>query len=85
METNQNNPFSYRHNHDGINSEKISNKAIVAALGAPVAAITAASGSLSGGGAGTLSNSDQATLNNALARIAQIEARLEELGLILPN
>lgn len=85
METNQNNPFAYRHNHDGINSEKLSNKAVAAALGAPKAAITAASGSLSSGGAGTLSNSDSATLSNALTRIAEIESRLESLGLITPN
>lgn len=83
--TNQNNSSSYRHTHNGIDSEKLSNKAVAAALGAPKAAITAASGSLSSGGAGTLSNSDAATLNNALTRLAEIEARLESLGLITPN
>lgn len=85
QETNQNNPFSYRHNHDGINSEKLSTKAVASALGAPKAAITAASGSLSSGGAGSLSNADSATLSNALTRIAEIEARLESLGLITSN
>lgn len=85
METNQNNPFSYNHNHDGVNSPKLSNKAVALALGAPKAAITSASGTLSSGGAGSLSNADNATLTNALTRLAEIEARLESLGLILPN
>lgn len=83
--TNQNNSSSYRHTHNGIDSEKLSQKAVASALGAPKAAITAASGTLSSGGAGTLSNSDSATLNNALTRIAEIESRLESLGLITSN
>lgn len=85
FQTNQNNPNAYRHTHNGIDSEKLSQSAVASALGAPKTAITAASGTLSSGGAGTLSNSDAATLNNALTRIAQIEARLEELGLISEN
>lgn len=83
--TNQNNSASYRHTHNGIDSEKLSQKAIISALGAPKAAITVASGTLSSGGAAVLSNSDSATLNNALTRIAEIEARLESLGLIISN
>lgn len=76
METNQNNPFSYRHTHDGINSPKLSGKAIVAALGGPDPALTAADNS-------SLTSSDSAVIGNIRTRVGEIEARLQALGLIL--
>lgn len=74
-ETNQNNQFAYRHTHDGINSPLLSNKAITKALGAPKSALTAADNS-------SLTSSDSAVIGNIRTRVAEIEARLQSLGLI---
>ncbi len=85
METNANNSNYFRHTHNGTDSPLLETQAITSALNAPQSAMTAASGTLSSGGAGNLSNSDSATLNNALTRIAELEAKLEAMGLITPN
>lgn len=85
QETNQNNSNYFRHTHNGIDSNVLSSSAVKKAISAPQTAMTPASGTLSSGGAGSLSNSDSATLSNALTRIAEIEAKLEAMGLILPN
>jgi hypothetical protein len=83
QETNQNNPFSYRHNHDGINSEKLSKKAVASALSAPQSALTAKdSTSLTSGGVNNLKTSDSAVIDNMRTRINELETKLQALGLI---
>ena len=79
--TNQNNPNSYRHTHDGVNSDQITGSSL---LNAPQDALTPASGgSLSSSGISTLSNSDSTILSNAVTRIGELETKLRALQLIL--
>lgn len=82
MITNQNNDSTYRHTHDGINSEKVFIKDLV--LTTPPIALTAAdNGAISTGGSNDLKTTDNAVITNMRLRISEIEARLRELGLIL--
>lgn len=69
----------FRHNHDGVNSERLTGDSLA---GAPQQALTAASSGLSSGGVGSLSSSDNAILNNMMTRINELETRLRNLGLL---
>lgn len=83
METNQNNSSSYRHTHNGVDSEKLPKSSITKSLGAPQTALTAAnSGTLTTGGAAVLSTSDSAIIANMRTRINELETKLQALGLI---
>lgn len=73
--TNQNNSSSYRHTHNGIDSEKLSNKAVASALGAPKAALTPSTG-------GSLATYNSTEVSNMRTRIDELEARLQSLGLL---
>lgn len=70
------------HTHNQLDSQRVNGKDL---FKAPQAALTTASGgALTTGGAAVLSAADSAILSNAIARIAQLELRLKNLGL-LPN
>jgi len=74
-ETNQNNPNTYRHTHDGINSPLIENAAIAGALNAPQSALTAANN-------GSLSSADATIISNMRTRINELETKLQNMGLL---
>lgn len=68
------------HTHNGTDSPRLDAKR--ALLKAPQTALTTASGgSLSTGGA-AMSTADAAILTNALTRLAELETKLRNLGLI---
>jgi len=73
--TNQNNSSSYRHTHNGIDSEKIPKASIVSTLGGKQSALTAANN-------GSLSSSDATIIANMRTRINEIETKLQALGLL---
>lgn len=69
-----------RHEHNGTDSSRLPAKSI---LGAPADAITAGiGGSLTSGGTEDLKTDDYLILVNMQTRIDDLEARLEELGLL---
>lgn len=79
--TNQNNSNSYRHTHDGVNSDQVSGSDLI---GCPQEALTGASGgSLSSGGVAALSTADSTILSNAVTRLNELETKLRAIGLIL--
>lgn len=82
METNTNNSNYFRHTHNGTDSPLLETQAITSALNAPQTALTPATSGLSTGGAGTLSNSDAAILNNMRTRINELETKLQAMGLL---
>lgn len=71
-----------RHTHNGVDSVPLGKSSILKPLGAPLSALTPASGTLSSGGATSLSNADNATLNNLITRVGELESKLQALGLI---
>jgi hypothetical protein len=69
-----------RHEHNGTDAPRIPAKNL---LGAPTSALTAADGgTLSSGGTEDMTDADAAILNNLLTRFAEMEARLQSLGLL---
>lgn len=81
--TNQNNSASYRHTHNGIDSDRLPKASITKPLGAPQSALTAKnSTALSIGGAAVLSTSDSDVIANMRTRINELETKLQALGLI---
>jgi len=82
-ETNQNNTSTYRHTHNGIDSEKLPKSSITKPLGAPQTALTTKdSSSLSTGGINNLKAADVAIIDNMRTRINELETKLQALGLI---
>lgn len=75
QDTNQNNPVTYRHTHNGTDSPLLSNQAIANALDAPQTALTAANN-------GSLTSSDATIISNMRTRIAELETRLQNMGLL---
>lgn len=82
QETNQNNPNTYRHTHNGIDSPLLEKASIVTILDAPQSALTAATSGLSSGGTAVLTTSDSNILNNMRTRINELETKLQALGLL---
>lgn len=69
------------HEHTGTDSPRLNAKRSI--LKAPQSTMTTASaGSLTTGGGAVLSSADAIILNNALTRIAEIQTKLTNLGLI---
>lgn len=75
QETNQNNSSTYRHTHNGIDSPLLETASIAGALNAPQAALTAANN-------GSLSSADATIISNMRTRIAELETRLQNMGLL---
>ena len=74
-ETNQNNPNTYRHTHNGVDSPLLETSSIASALNAPQSALTTADGS-------ALSSSDAVVIANMRTRINEIETKLRNMGLL---
>lgn len=82
-ETNQNNSNSYRHTHNGVDSEKLPKSSITKSLGAPQTALTTKdSTTLTTGGGAILSASDSNVIANMRTRIDELETKLQALGLL---
>lgn len=75
-DTNQNNPNSYRHTHDGVNSPFINDTP-------PVSLTAATVGTLSSGGVAVLQNFDSSVIENLRTRVAEIETQLKKLGFLI--
>ena len=73
-ETNQNNPNTYRHTHNGVDSPLLETSSIASALNAPQSALTT-DGS-------ALSSSDAVVIANMRTRINKIETKLRNMGLL---
>ncbi len=81
VEQNQNDiPKIPSHTHNGLDSLQLSGGSL---SGCPLPAMTAQSGSLSTGGAGSLSTSDANTIMNTINRVNELEAKLKQIGIIL--
>ncbi len=76
METNLNNPNSYRHTHNGTDSPFINNAN-------PTAVTAATVGVLSTGGSAVLQTFDSSVIENMRTRVAEIETQLRRLGFII--
>lgn len=75
QETNQNNPNSYRHTHNGVDSPLLETSSITSVLNAPQAALTPADN-------GSLSSVDATIISNMRTRLNELETRLQSMGLL---
>jgi len=75
QDTNQNNPNTYRHTHNGIDSPLLETASIAGALNAPQAALTAADN-------GSLSSVDATIIANIRTRVNELETKLQTMGLL---
>lgn len=75
QETNQNNPNTYRHTHNGIDSPLLETSSITGALNAPQSALTSANN-------GALTSVDATIISNMRTRLAELETRLQNMGLL---
>lgn len=74
-DTNQNNPNSYRHTHNGVDSPLLENQAIVSALNAPQSALTPADMT-------STTSSDSTVISNIRTRLNELETKLQNMGLL---
>jgi hypothetical protein len=75
QDTNQNNPNTYRHTHNGIDSPFLGETAPIA-LTAPVAGV------LSSGGTAVLQNFDSSVIQAMRTRLDELEAHLKNLNIL---
>ena len=80
MPTNQNNSNTYRHTHNGSDSEQIRLEDILYTKGGALTAPD--NGALSTGGTEDLITSDSDIINNMRTRLNELETRLKQLNLI---
>lgn len=75
QETYQNNPNTYRHTHNGVDSPLLETSSITSVLNAPQAALTAADN-------GSLSSVDATIIANIRTRVNELETKLQAMGLL---
>lgn len=75
QDTNQNNPVTYRHTHNGTDSPFLGNAY-------PASLTTATAGTLSSGGGAVLQNFDSSVIENLRTRVAEIEAQLKKVKIL---